>query len=291
MPVFCVPTLKPVRNDVSEIYYNSDSLLKKEVLLDENMSKRDILIANASGSLDVLHEMESLLRDSIRQKKAYLEYSTEIDKNLMLVGAEMDAVSSELDCEISRCRQLASYLAGINNKKNSNLTVAAIVTGSVTTIAPIFITQKPAQNIVLISGGTIAAVLGLLTLHPGGKEIKLTVTNNLLTDIWYESKTSAVYPASVWYIQGEPHFTNLEMVSKATLIKSRWLEYELNGVPDKHTVQMLFGDGGLFDQGGLEVRASMLSEVMSHVYSLKKDLDNFSYDLSKLKLRILNRWE
>ncbi|HEY2347712.1 MAG TPA: hypothetical protein VGH64_01790, partial [Puia sp.] len=81
MPDFCVTSLKPARNEVPVIYYNSDSLLKKELLLNEYMTKRDILMANASGSLDVLHQMEGLLADSVKQKKAYLLYSTELEKN------------------------------------------------------------------------------------------------------------------------------------------------------------------------------------------------------------------
>jgi hypothetical protein len=287
MPDFCVPSRINIRDDNLFIYYNPDSLLQHENSLNEYLSKKDILTANATGSLDLLDQLANLLHNAAETENAYLEYTTAIEKNIALVRSEVDNVSTELECEIIRCRQLSSYLANLNSKRNARLTVGAIVAGSITTITPIFIKKTSTQNAVLITGGIITAGLGLLTLNPRGKLINLVTPNNMLTDIWFENKSSLVYPASIWYILNDPGFSNLGMVSKCQLIRTRWTQFELEGSPDHQTEELLFGNGGLFDQGSLETRATMLTEVMAYINSIRKDLDGFTFSLNDLKLKVL----
>lgn len=285
---FCVPYKNiPVSDQL--IYENTDSLITHESLLNRYMSKRDILIANASGSLDLLHKLSDLLENSSGKNKAYFEYTTAIEKNITLVRTEIDDISTVLDCEIIRCRQLSSFLANVNSKRNSKLTVAAIVAGAATTVTPIFIKQTTPQNIVLISGGIITAGLGLLTLNPRGKAIKLETPNNMLTDIWYGNKTSLLYPPPIWHILNVPEFSNQGMVSKRLVIRMRWLQFELGTEPDKKTEELLFGNGGIFDQATLDIRATMLSEVMAHINSIKKDLDGFTWSLNDLQMKVIQR--
>jgi hypothetical protein len=285
---FCVPYKNiPVGDQV--IYSNTDSLIAHESDLKRYLSKRDILIANASGSLDLLHKLSNLLEDPSAGNKAYLEYTTAVEKNITLVRTEVDDISTELECETIRCRQLSSYLAGLNSKRNANLTVAAIIAGAVTTVTPIFIKQTTPQNIVLISGGVLTAGLGLLTLNPRGKAIQLLTPNNMLTDIWYGDKTSLVYPPSIWHILNTPGFSNLEMDSKRMLIRMRWLQFELGSEPDKKTEELLFGSGGIFDQATLDIRATMLSEVESHINSIRKDLDSFTFSFDDLKMKVIQK--
>jgi hypothetical protein len=46
---------------------------------------------------------------------------------------------------------------------------------------------------------------------------------------------------------------------------------------------LFFGTGGIFDQDELEVRVSMLSELMAEVNTINVDLDNFEYDLNRFR--------
>jgi hypothetical protein len=289
MPDFCVASHYDFPVDSQFIYHNTDSLLTHESPLAGDLSKRDILIANASGSLDIINELSHLTQDTLISKKTFLANTTAIEKNIAMLRSEVDEVSAELECEMIRCRQLSSYLANLNSKRNTKLTVGAIIVGSATTITPIFIKQTAPQNIVLISGGVISAGLGLLTLNPRGKLIHLVTTNNMLSDIWYGNLTSKVYPPPVWYILNDPGFSNLGLVSKRLLIRTRWTEFELDNTPDKQTQELFFGTGGNFDQASLETRGTMLSEVMAHVNSIKKDLDNFNYSLSVLKIKLIKQ--
>jgi hypothetical protein len=289
MPDFCVSSRIALLDSNQMIYQNSDSLLVHQSPLIRNMSKKDILVANASGSLDIIYKLSGLSQDSSRKKKAYLEYTTAIEKNIARLRSEVDDVSAELECEVIRCRQLSTFLGNLNSKRNTKLTVGAIIVGSATTITPIFVKQTTPQNIVLISGGIISAGLGLLTLNPRGKLINLVTPNNMLTDIWFGNKTSPVYPPAIWYILNAPGFSNLGIVSKRILIRMRWLQFELGNEPDQKTVELLFGKGGLFDQSTLDTRSTMLTEVMAHVNSIKKDLDNFNYSLDNLKTKVLQR--
>jgi hypothetical protein len=63
----------------------------------------------------------------------------------------------------------------------------------------------------------------------------------------------------------------------------RWLKFELDDSVNTKNEILYFGTGGIFDQDELEVRISMLSELMAEVNTINVDLDHFEYDLNNLK--------
>jgi hypothetical protein len=79
------------------------------------------------------------------------------------------------------------------------------------------------------------------------------------------------------------------MDSKRMLIRMRWLQFELGSEPDKKTEELLFGSGGIFDQATLDIRATMLSEVESHINSIRKDLDSFTFSFDDLKMKVIQK--
>src|SRR5258706_15620386 len=120
---------------------------------------------------------------SIEGRLSYLNYKEQIQGRLLLMRTEIDAVSAELDCEAGRIKQISSYLGDINKKKNTKLTVGAILAGSVSTIAPVFVTKKTPQDAILVTSGIISGGLCILTLNAGGKKVRLMHYRNLLQDI------------------------------------------------------------------------------------------------------------
>ena len=104
-----------------------------------------------------------------------------------------------------------------------------------------------------------------------------------MSDIWLAPVKSSDYPTGLWYILNNPKFSNARQSSKVQLIKMRWLKFELNDAVNKETENLFFGTGGIFDQDELELRVSMLSELMAEVNTINVYLDNFEYDLNHLK--------
>jgi hypothetical protein len=276
----CVPVTDTIYNAMYSVDLMPDSILKSEMTMPVFFHERDVLIANASGTLPFIKSLMLGASDSVDNNRSYMEYLSKVEKGITSIRTQAEAILSELECEISRTRQLYIQLNNLNSKKNVRSTVGAIVTGSAANIAPVFITQKTPQNMIVVSLSLLSAGLSLRTLSPGSRKIKLIFPRNLLSDVWSAPAKSTDYPAGLWYILNNPKFSNTRQLSKVQLIKMRWLKFELNNSVKKETENLFFGTGGIFDQDELEVRVSMLSELMAEVYTINTDLDNFQYDLN-----------
>jgi len=261
-----------------------DSVLQSGMVMPGFFHERDILIANASGTLPYIKSLIQLATARADSgKSSYLDYFSNTEKGLASMRTQTEAILSELECELFRTRQLYIQLRNLNSKKNSRLTAGAIVIGSATNITPVFITQKTPQNIFLVGSSLLSAGLSLSTLRTGSGKIKLIFPRNLLSDVWFAPVKSTDYPAGLWYILNNPKFSNARQLSKVQLIKMRWLKFELNDSVNKETENLFFGTGGIFDQDELEVRVSMLAELMAEVNTINVDLDNFEYDLNHFR--------
>lgn len=285
---FCVSAPTADYHQLPAIPGNADSLLNHETQLSALLTQEDILVANASGTLQLIKDILRPRKDSTTfNEKLFMEYAVGIQKNISFLESQIDAISAELQCETFRTRQLSAYLGNLNAKRTSRLTVGAIAVGSLTTILPVFVTSKTPQNIVAISGGVVAAGLGALTLKPGRYALKMMTYRNLLENIWQGNNATVMYPPGLWYLLNESRFGNSPGGSKAQVLKTRWLKFELNNSLDKATEQLLFGNGGVFNQDNLDIRATMLSELTAEVNSLHQYLRNLSYKIDAIKLQVL----
>jgi hypothetical protein len=290
---FCTPAIEYNYDTSAFPSVNTDSLLRKDTLLGRFITEQDILIANATGTLSLIRNMLVSSGDSsIQGQITYLENSEQIQRCLLLIRTEIDAISAELDCEAGRIKQISSYLGEINKKRNTKLTVGAILAGSMSTIAPVFVTSKTPQNAILISSGIISAGLGILTLNAVGKKVRLMHYRNLLEDIWFGPKKSTTYPPDIWYILNEPKLSSARHVSKARVVKTRWLKFELNNSIDSSMENLLFRDGGIYNEDNLDLRVTMLNEVQSAIRSINENLQSFVFNLnnisSKARLSLKN---
>ncbi|MET0638153.1 MAG: hypothetical protein ABWZ25_19130 [Chitinophagaceae bacterium] len=285
---FCLSSSASEFWEFTPIHANTDSLLGSPGGLNVFLTKQDILASNAAGVLDYIQEIIGLGKDSSRFAQAlFFEYVIGIQKNLDLVKSHIDALSAELECESFRTRQLSSYLGNKNSKRTSKLTVGAIAVGSLTTALPALVTATTPADIIAIGGGAATLGLGLLTLNPDWYQLKMSTSRNLLGNIWFGDSVKVIYPPSVWYFLSEPGFGDLQGLSKAQVLKMRWLKFELNNSADKTTETLLFGDGGVFGQGDLDTKATMLSELSVEVNSLNQYLDILSYKINTIQLSVL----
>jgi hypothetical protein len=279
----CVPAADTSYKKMYNVDLLPDSMLSSKITVPAFFHERDVLIANASGVFPFFKSLILATSDRAAIDSSYMKNLSKVEEGLISIRTQAEAILSELECEIFRTKQLYVQLRNLNSRKNVRLTTGAIVTGSATNITPVLITEKTPQNIAIVSGSLLSAGLSLFTLTPGSLKIKLIFFRNLLSDIWFDPVKSVDYPAGLWYILNNPKFSNTRQSSKVQLIKMRWLKFELNDSVNKKTEDLYFGTGGIFDQDELEVRISMLSELMAEVNTINVDLDHFEYDLNEFK--------
>ncbi|MEO8415747.1 MAG: hypothetical protein ABI472_18935 [Ginsengibacter sp.] len=285
---FCVSPSTGDYSGLPAIVQNLDSLFEQAAKLQPFLSKQGILTANASGTMQLIINLVELGRDSpIIAERLFLAYTIEIQKNISLVKSEIDAVSSELQCESFRTRQLSAYLGNLNAKINSRLTVGAIAVGSLTTILPVLLTGKISTYVVGIGGGLLSAGLGIATLKTSRYTLKMVTDRNLLENIWNGDSSKLIYPPQLWYYLNEPGFGNSPQKSIVQVLKMRWLKFDLNNSLDNTTAKLLFGNGGIFNQDNLDLRATMLTELAAEVNSMTQYLDNLNYKINTIKLQVL----
>lgn len=244
---------------------NTDSLMAAYPDLPGRFSRHDLLVANATGTLPLLHELVHAT-----DAKAVRPIRAELMARLILAVNEIGSVSAELDCEGERADQLASYLDRLNDRRTRRLTVASIVAGAVTTLLTVAVSSDQGQKIIGFSGGIASAGLGALTLVPGRK-IRLEHPRNPLRDLWDVPGRSTVYSPFIWYMLTEKSFSN-EGTGLARSIRKRWAAYEFDG--SRQAIELYFGNGGWYAADDLHTRANLLNQLQSSIRALHQDLQS-----------------
>jgi hypothetical protein len=280
---FCVSPAEYNPDWNSGVLINPDSLLNRSTLISRYFSRQDIIMANATTTLTLIQNLLSVTVDSsFSGQISYLKYNNQFQQKIQLMRITIDAFSAEIECEITRTREISAYLTNLGKRGNTRLTAAAITAGAITTLAPVWVNNKALQNTTVVSGGLTSVMLAILTLHPGNKKVKLMHKRNLLADIWYQNKRSSIYPAGLWYVLGEKQLSNTPSFSKIQIVKMRWVKFYLNNNISSPIEELLFRNGGIYDVNNLELRASMLSELKLAIGSINQNLQHFVFNLTNV---------
>jgi len=243
-------------------------------------SRRNLLIANAAGVLPQLKSLTQLERTAHLQpteahQLAALTQRQQVLARLQLMATSIASTAAELDCEGERADQVAGYLAEQEDRYEQRLTVLSIGVGAVAGVGTTVFDQKIPQYAFGIGGGLLTAGLGLLTLT-SHRTIAFEHPRNLLTDIWEEKPTSALYPPSVWYCLQERAFSNQGETSVGHNTRQRWQHYgqlaQPNSPKGRQQQALLFGKGGKYSVEELRIRANMLNELQAAVRLIEQDL-------------------
>ena len=213
---YCDPTIP---------YQQSADLIKNvpELSLSETgISKHDELICHMlkiSSAVDSLW----LLDNKKISPDAYILVllKQRITGKLFVAQSQLQAVAAELDCEGERSNQAANYLDAFNNKRKTNLTVASVVTGALTTVGTVTVSKKPLQTIIAVGGGLLSAGLGSLTINPKGKRIKFYDKRNLLGAVFIDSMANKEYPYFVWLALHQKAFSNQGNITLSKSIRKQ----------------------------------------------------------------------
>ncbi|BDD04024.1 hypothetical protein [Aureibacter tunicatorum] len=256
-----------------------------ELSLQNHFSPKSIFIANAMGILPLLEEYivhvdSANTSSNIEYKLLKIEAYQKILHKINITNLEISSYASIMDCEEERAEQIASSLQDIDAKRETFLTVSAIVIGalgSVLTIA--FIDQGNTNDYIGFGTGIIEATLGFMILKKG-KSIDFNHLDNPLTDIWNQPKVSTYYPPSIWFFLTDSNSFGAPNMSMASELANRWADFsELNNHENISTKELLFGSGGAYNADDLELRASMLDQLESTINLMKQDLEVLSQEL------------
>lgn len=241
------------------------------------ISAHDLLVCQILGLSNEVSQLWDLKqKNSASEMNRYILLKQKITGRLVLAQSQLEAVAGELDCEGERSDIAASYLDGINSKRNTKLTVASVIVGALTTVGTVAASGKTPQTLIGVGGGLLSAGLGAMTISPKGKKIEFDHERNLLQTIWKEPATNTDYPNFVWKMLHEKRFSNKGDATLAQSIKSRWLQFEFNGEIGDDQENLLFGKGGFYHADDLHTRSAMINQLQSTIRSVFQDLSGFT---------------
>ncbi len=278
---YCAPAIQYTYDSTYLPQSNIESILDADTSLSRQYTQHDLLLANAVGVLPLLRELINLERNS--QTDARLEILSKRQKilsRIQLASTQISGLAAELDCEGERADQIATYLDQRDTRRIRRLTILSVVLGAATTIATALIHADGANKVVGVGGGVISAGFGGLAAFSSNRSVSFRHERNLLTDIWYQSKQSSIYPPMVWYVLNEKLFSNIGEHAISYNIRQRWQDYALNGASAEQQ-KLYFGKAGNYQADDLHNRANMLNQLQSSVRSINQDLQSLVLVLAR----------
>jgi hypothetical protein len=261
--------------------------IKLDTVLTNRFSYSGLNIANAFGFLEllkksVLVEKKYAQSPTLENRLQKLEMNVRIDECINQASLEISAFASELDCEEERIAQVADYLKAKELERESKLTAAAIVVGAVGGVTSGILAcisgSGNSGNYVGILTGVAETVLGTLIFNNNNKTA-FSHRRNALKDIWYNPKTSTVFPPSIWYCLTYKNPNEKEIALREKIIE-RWKSFEQVNVNDPKAAQKFtttfLGEKGMYSTEDLYNRAKMYDLIESYVKIIKQDLTKLS---------------
>lgn len=252
-------------------------------------------IANAIGILQLIqayvYNQKNLHQaKSVENRLVMLELAHKITQRIDLASLEVSSVTSELDCEEERISQLADYLKTIEKKRESGLTVAAIVAGASSAILTGVLlagnSMSDNTEYIGITSGITEATLGLLILMNNPK-IKFEHPVNVLREIWEGRKTSETFPPFIWYYLNYMNPADSNSKSWRNQIIDRWMSFKqiekARSKKKEHLLELYFTDGGIYNTEQLYNRANMYDQLESFIKLIKQDLTLLAVEFQNLK--------
>lgn len=248
---------------------------------------KSLNIAQAFGFLDLLQK-EAEAREKFKtnptteNRLQQLEYRVKLDEQINQASLEISSMAAELDCEEERITQLADYVKGIEKKRETRLTVGAIVVGAVGGIASgLLSTSEKAGNAgdyVGIATGVGETILGIAILK-NNVTVEFSHPRNPLRDIWNNAPASAIFPPAIWYYLTYKDSAYQQYSLRQKIIE-RWKDFgQVNTQDGKATDQFAttyLGDKGIYGSDDLYNRAKMYDQIESYVKIIKQDLTRLS---------------
>jgi hypothetical protein len=219
---------------------------------------------------------------------AFLTQRRQLVRAAEQASAEVQLVAEELDCERQRAEQAAVALAGLQSKRQNHLTVGSLLAGGASGILGSTVQNNDLNLTLTLSTAVLSAALGVATLLVS-PQLAYPIRQNLLADIWYQRRRSALYPPGLWaaLLEVRAGESAADLPPPLQTIRQRWTQYDqfTGGTPAQQAQQqaLYFGAGGSYHVDELHTRANMLAQVETYVRLANQDLQRLQLELSQLE--------
>lgn len=262
-----------------------------DTTITNRFTARSLNIANALGMLNLLKEYVDTRKkfetdNNNNTKLKLLELSQKITNKINVASLEVSAIASEMDCEEERTSQIANYLSGKEDERESKLTVGAIVVGAAGAISTgATLNNGNSGDYIGIGTGITEATLGLLILL-NKSSTEFHHKRNALKEVWYNKPTSEVFPPAVWYYLNYKNTEQANSLSLRELLIQKWISFgqidDEQSKKQQKQIKLYFGDGGKYSASQLNNRADMYDQLESSINLMKQDLKGLSVEFEHL---------
>lgn len=210
---------------------------------------------------------------TVEQRLAALELKDRIADRCDRASLEISAVASELDCEEEKVSQLADLLSGMEDRRETRLTIAAIAVGAAgAVITGVHLLDEDGSSNIdgagIVSGVAEAALGAAILLNGARTEVRHP--RNALRAVYEGSDPDGIFPPSVWYCLVQPRAVAGGQRSLREELLERWGVH--GGTAPSGDLALLLGDGGRYGTGQLEARGDMLDQLEASIKLVKQDL-------------------
>lgn len=243
----------------------------------DRMPKEARRTARAAGLEPLVLAMLELEGDTER----YVELLTlrqEIFIRLTSLNAQLDAVLSEIDCTDDVIEQLIAALAERERSRELKLTLASIVVSAAAAVVAgaweAAVDDSPGPPLIGVAGGVVGAGLGLSALFPRGHTLTYRHPHNLLRPIVRGEDPERLFPTFVRRLlaapgaEGEASPREQLLAQFDSMLASAYPEAAREQARD-----VLFGDGGVYDQTLIAVREEMFDALESTLSTFARELE------------------
>jgi hypothetical protein len=252
-----------------------DPALAPELAVLPYRARRAALAAGLEPVLSrILHERAEAGGPSM----LLLAEEQELGLRLAAFDAQLTAAGYEAACTARSLQGLLAELGGEEQTRQFSLTVTSIVVagvlGTASGVWALADASSHAPDVVGIAGSLTLTGLGVASLLHVERTVTLHHPRNRLTPIWRGVDPDHLYPTFVFRMLTSPD-PALGQTPRDELLAA-WREQLARALPtwrENDADQLLFGDGGIYSDAALALRAGMFDAIGSAIQGIARDME------------------
>jgi hypothetical protein len=211
----------------------------------------------------------------------------ELTLRLLAFDAQLSALAFETQCTRQRVAQLIDELDSQENKRQLGLATGSLITGAGTGIAAGAVDLASVSErlpiYIALFGGVVTAALGAASLMVPERPIGLEHRRNMLRPIFRGEDPEHLYPSFVFRMLTAKYEGDATTPRDSMLADfESAIEEHVDARAIPESIEVMFGDGGVYPRELLEARVDLLHILESSVHGVARDVELFHRSLVKL---------
>ena len=213
-----------------------------------------------------------------------LAMEAELNLRLVAFHSQISAAAFEAGCTANMIQKLLPEFTHKEQSRQQAITVASLVVGAIGSVAggiwSLHDGSSRGPATVGIGAGAAATLLGVAALTHGEREVRFEHARNRLVPLARGSDPDHLYPSFVFRMLTSPDTSDGKSPRDDLLqLWQRQLEDNVPEAQQASARERLLGDGGVYDESLLTLRADMFEALESTIQSLARDLELLSRSL------------